>query len=362
MKIKKIIITLLVLAGVVALGIKGKGLLEKRKEQVANEALPSVEAVTAHVVTAKQGTLAQAENYLARVQSDKGIKLSTKLAGFVEKVYVEESQHVKKGTILAQVDSAELHSNITAVKASIESQKGDVALARSIYNRNIKLYKVGGLAKEKLDLSKVALNAKKSLLENSKQKLNQLNHQLTYLQIRAPFEGDIDAIMLEEGDLAAAGKPILSMSNGAKKLIFSFSPTQENSIKKGKKVFIDNKEVGFIKAIYNTSQNGLVSAEVALTSTVNLPYGSSINIDVLTDVAQGCILPDNTILHKKDGTYVMEYKDKKFIPTLVNIKIQKDNSVLIDSCPKNPIAQDSEVKLAKLPAYKKINIIGENHE
>jgi len=85
--------------------------LESRKAEVANEALPKVEAVTVPVVKATEGMLKNQVSFLAQVLSDKSIKLSTKLAGYVEKVFVEESQKVKKGDVLVRIDAIELRSN-----------------------------------------------------------------------------------------------------------------------------------------------------------------------------------------------------------------------------------------------------------
>jgi len=355
---KKIIIAVVVLIAVVTLGIKGKGLLEKRKSEVANEAIPKVSAVSVSVIKARQGELENRVPFLAQILSDKSIKLSTKLAGFIEKIYVEESQKVKKGTLLVKIDAIELRSSILALEATLSAQKSDLLLTQSIYLRNKKLFNIGGLAKEKLDISRVALNAKKSLIENTTQKISQLSHQFWYLQIVAPFDGEIDTLFLQEGDLAAAGKPILSLSNGVKKLVFSYAPTKGNDIKKAQAVFLEDRNIGEIKSIYTTSKNGLIRAEVVLSKAINLPVGSSLNIEVLTSKASGCIVPSDTVLHKKEGTFVMTYAEGKFRPMRVNVKMQEAYRLLISPCPKTPIAQASEVKLAQLPAYDKVNIIG----
>ncbi len=359
MKIKKIIVTLIVIVGVVLLGIKGKGLLEKRRAQVANEALPEVEAVTVPALKPKQGSLQNKISFLAKIDSDKSIKLSTKLAGYVEKVYVEESQKVKKGDTLVRIDAVELKSNMAALEITKMAQQNDLELAKSIHARNQKLYRVGGLAKEKLELSEVGVKMKRSALKGTSSKLVQLQHQLTYLTIKAPFDGEIDAIMMHEGDLAATGKPILSMSNGTKKLLFSYAPTKDVQINKTQRVLFKEEVVGTIKSIYTTSNNGLVTAEIALQKTIDLPVGSSINIEVVTHEATGCIVPENTILHKKEGTFVMVYEHGKFIPQKVEIKMQEANRLLLSSCPNVPIAQASEVKLAQLPAYSKVNLLGD---
>jgi len=359
---KKLVITVVVVLAVVALGIKGKGLLEKRKTEVANEALPSVSSISVPVVRATQGKLKHTESYLAQIVSDKSIKLSTKLAGYIEKVYVEESQVVKKGDVLVSVDAIELRSNIDALEATLLAQQNDLALAKSIYTRNEKLYKVGGLSKEKLDISKVTLQAKEAVITNTTQKIAQLEHQLSYLKIVAPFDGVIDAILMHEGDLAATGKPIVSMSNGKKKLVFSYAPTKNTVIVKDQMVLLDSEKIGHIKAIYTTSKNGLISAEVALSSEIDLPVGSNISIDVLTKEAQGCLLPHGTLLHKKEGTFVMVYEKGSFKPLKVNVEMEEESQLIVSPCPSALVAQASEVKLAALPAYDKVEVLGESHE
>ena len=341
---------------VVVLIVAGK-LLQSRKAEIANAPLPSSGSVTVPVVKAKQGTLKNHVPFLAQVFSDKSITLSTKLAGYVEKVLVEEAQKVKKGELLVQIDALEVRSSLDALNITLRAQKNDFVITKNMYDRNKKLYKIGGLAKEQLDISLGMLKMKRATVENTVAKVAQLTHQLSYLKIVAPFDGEIDAIFLHKGDLAATGKAILSMSNGKKKLLFSYAPVKNNSIKKEQDVFIDDVQVGYVKSIYTTSQNGLTSAEVTLTEKVDLPTGSSVNIKVLIQEAKGCIVLSDTILHKKENTFVMVYEKGKFSPLKVNIEMQEVHQLLISPCPKVPIAKASEVKLAQLPAYDQVTIL-----
>jgi len=355
---KKKLITIIAVVAVVALLIKGKGLLNTRKAEIVDEAMPSEKALSVPVVKAKQGKLQKRVPFLAQVLADKNIQLSTKLAGYVEKVLVEESQAVKKGDLLVRIDAIEIRSNIDALKSTLIAQKGDLVLVKSIYARNKKLYAIGGLSKEQLESSKVALSIKASALESTKQKIAQLKHQLSYLKIVAPFDGYIDAIFMHEGDLAATGKPILSMSNGKKKLLFSYSPTQQAFIKKEQDVYVDGKEVGYVKSIYTTAKNGLITAEVKLNEAVVAPAGSSITMEVLVKEKEGCILPDSTVVHKKEGIFVMAYEKGKFVPYKIEVEMQNDDQLLVSPCPKSAVAEASEVKLAQLPAYNEVSISG----
>ncbi len=356
---KKAIVTVVFVIAAVILGIKGKALLKSKENEIKNEKPPVVASITVPVVKAKNGVLQKKVSFIAQIISDKDIKLSTKLAGYVKNVYVQESQKVKKGEVLVKIDSVELKSNIKALKSTLSAQRDDLKLTKSIYERNKKLYKIGGLAKEKLDISKVAVDSKIAQIENTKQKIDQLNHQLSYLKIVAPFDGEIDTLFLHEGDLAATGKPILSMSNGKKRLVVSYAPSKKLKIEKNQKVFINSQEIGYINFIYTTSKNGLTSAEVKLSKDIDLPTGSSIAVELLVKKSSGCIIKDNTILHKKEGTFVMVYNGKTFKPLKVDIKMKEGNSLLITPCPNAPIAQASEAKLAQLPAYDKVDITGE---
>lgn len=351
----------MVTISVAILLIKGKGLLESRKAEISNEALPGATLVTVSVVDPIQGIMRDRESYLAQVVSEKSIKLSTKLTGYIKNVYVDESQKVRKGDVLVQLDEIELQSSIKALEATLQVQYNDLELAKSIYMRNMKLFKVGGLAKEKLDISKVSMQAKEVVIENSMQRIEQLKHQLSYLKIVAPFDGVIDNILLHEGDLAAAGKPILGMSSGEKKLIFSYVP-KNTPIKKDQSVWTEDKKIGHIRSIYTVAQNGLTNAEVKLAAKIDLPIGSNMNIEVLTRETEGCILPDDTILYKKEGTFVMVYDKEKFRPLQVNIEMEDDNHLLISPCPSTSVAQGSEVKLAQLPALENVQVIKAKHE
>ncbi len=357
---KKIIVTIVFIVIAVILGIKGKELLNKKENEIKNEKIPLKAMITVQVVSPTTKTIEKKVSYLAQIIPDKEIKLSTKLVGYIKNISVKESQKVKKGDILIKIDSKELKSNIKALKSTLKAQIKELDITKSIYERNKKLYKIGGLAKEKLDISKVAVDAKRAVVENSRQKLNQLNHQLSYLNIKAPYDGVIDTIFLHKGDLATTGRAILSMTNNKKRLVISYASSKIKEIKKGEKVFLDNKIIGEINFIYTSSKNGLVSAEIKLEKSINLPIGTSAFVDVLIKKARGCVIDDGTVLHKKDGTFVMVYNGKVFSPMKIKIKMKEKNLLLIYPCPKGKIAKASESKLAELPAFSKVDIEGEN--
>ena len=349
---KKLIITLITLIAIALLVFQSKKLLDNRKAEAENSKPPVAITLQVSTVMPHKGTLVSTQRFLAQIQAKKGIKLTTKLAGTIEKVYVHTGQKVQEGDPLVTIDSSELRSNISALEGSLAALEQDVNLTRSIYEANVELYRSGALPKQKLDLSRVGVEAKEAKVETTRQKVLQLKHQLGYLDLKAPFDGQIDAVMLHEGDLAVTGRPILSMSNGAKKLVFGFVPTSRTRIKAGQPVFADGKQVGAIRTLYATSKNGLVSAEVALDQPIDLPVGASIEIAVALQAAQGCILPDDTLIHRADTTQLMTYTSEgRFAPMTVQVQARHEGKVIVAPCPTTPVARGSEVRLSSLPAY-----------
>jgi RND family efflux transporter MFP subunit len=353
----KKIIAVIFIAIAVLLGIKGKSLLKQREQEVQNTPKAKVYSMSVKLIKAKEGKLEEKSRYLATLKGDKNIKLSTKLAGFVQKVYVQDSQLVKKGDLLVKIDAKELTNSIDSIKANLSALKSDLELSKKIYSNNKKLYKVGGLPKEKLQQYAISLKVKEAKINESEQKIKSLQNQLSYLNIRAPFSGIVDKVLLHEGDLAAAGKPIIALSNSAKKLVFSY--VAGDSIKVGQDVLLNAKSIGEVATIYNSAQNSLVSAEIKLHSAIDLPLGSSVNIDILTKSATGCIVPNRALIQNKNRDTIVLYSDKKFIQKEVEVLIENGDSVLIKSCPKEQIAVASQSVLTSLPAMGQVGVKNE---
>ena len=58
----------------------------------------------------------------------------------------------------------------------------------------------------------------------------------------------------------------------------------------------------------------------------------------------------------------MTYVEDKFVPLKVTVLMQENQQILLRECPNGVVAYGSEVKLAELPVYDKVEIVGEKHE
>ncbi len=330
-------------------------LLKERKNEVENVASPALPVLSISLIRVEQGTVRKTENFLALLESQREVKISTKLSGYIQKIAVEESQEVKKGEPLVEIDKGELLASLKTLEATLKQQKSDYLIGKNVFARNQKLHAAGALPKEKLEELEIGLDGKKTQIVGTQEKIKQAAIQLEYLEIKAPYDGRIGKIYLREGNLAVPGQPILTLSQSAQKMTFSFAPEQ-NAVKKGQPIFREGENIGRIKTIYTQAKNGLSVAEVELTQTLALPEGTFVSVDIVIGEYEGCLVPSDTLVHKRDATQIMLYRGDEFTPLAVKVLYESDKGALIQPCPKGDIGRGSEIKLSRLPFYGKVKI------
>ena len=347
---KKVIFIIIVIA--VAFG--AVRVLKIRKETLANATPPELPTLNIKLIEPKDGEATKSERFIAKVESQANITISTKLSGYIKNIYVEESQKVLKGDKLIDIDNRDILASLKTLKATLIQQQKDYKLTKHIHQRNIKLNKKGALSQEKLDSSSLQILSKETQLISTKEKIAQLNTTLEYLEIKAPFDGVVGNILKKEGSLASPNQPIITISQIEQKLTFSFASTP---IKKGQIVQKDGVQIGEIKSIYTQAQNGLSVAEVSLCSHIEgASDGSLVSIDIILDRQKGCLIPTESILSNKGKSYIVEYDESRFKREEVEILLENSKETLISSCPKHSIAQGSQSKLSKLGFYDRVRV------
>ncbi len=349
---KKII--LVILAALLVLG--GVLLLKKRQQAVEQGQLPQPMSYTVKIVTPKHRTVLQSRSFLAKLESRRSAKISSRLTGRITRIEVKEGQRVNPGQVLARIDQREVRANLEALQANLAPARRDLAYKRSLHARNRDLFKAGGLSREKLEASGVALAAAAGAVKNLEQKIKALESQLDYLSLTAPFAAVVGTVFMRRGDLATPGRPILSLNSLERKLTFSFVAGREQ-IARGQVVLHEGREIGRVATIYDDAQAGLPVAEVALEEKLAGPNQSYLGIEVITGRATGCSVPLQALIHTSAGERLMLYRDGRFRPLAVAVKARGKEYAVVAPCPQAPVAVASEAKLSLLPTYGAVRVI-----
>ncbi len=126
------------------------------------------------------------------VESDNNIMIPSQASGIVEKIHVDEGDQVTKGQLLAELDGAIYESNIAEVENALD-------LANTIYERRKRLW-------DKNIGSEIEFLQAKNNKENLEKRLETLQEQYLLTKITSPISGNVDDILIKEGEMAAAGR------------------------------------------------------------------------------------------------------------------------------------------------------------
>jgi RND family efflux transporter MFP subunit len=129
------------------------------------------------------------------VSTENEARLSFKIGGIIEKIYVKEGDRIKKGQLLATLKSTEIASQVQQVQLTVEKAQRD-------YQRANNLYKDSVVTLEQLQNAKTGLDI-------ARQNLQQVAFNQEYSKIYAPADGFVVKKIGNEGELASSGSPVL---------------------------------------------------------------------------------------------------------------------------------------------------------
>lgn len=132
------------------------------------------------------------------ITSDKEARLSFKISGVIEKLYVEEGDKVSKGQLLAILDQTE-------ITAQMQQAKNDYEKAQRNYKRIESLHKENAATAEEYENSSTSLNSARQLYD-----IMRFNKQ--YSAIYANQSGSVIKKEMNEGEIAQAGHSVYTIN------------------------------------------------------------------------------------------------------------------------------------------------------
>ena len=167
-----------------------KGKKEEKEETV-------VYPVTSPV---KMDTVINKE-FVSQIRSERNIEIRAQEKGFLEKIYVDEGQHVQAGQVLFRIMPQLYQADVLKAKAEVAQAEIELQNASTLAKSNVVSINEKRMAKAKLDAAKAELNLAQT--------------HLSFTTIRAPFSGIIDRLPLKLGSLVDEGDLLTSLSDNA---------------------------------------------------------------------------------------------------------------------------------------------------
>ena len=210
---------------------------DKIEPGTAKKSPPVVKDVT--VATARMTDQALIYEAVGTVQAGISSKLSSKLLGTVESIRVREGDRVKKGEALIVLDQrqvkaqvrkaeaglAEARKALTAAMSAVDAAGTQKKLSRATYERYRELKKQALVSAQLFEEKEASYRQAESAVEKAeamvaaaRARVKQAEADLSAVRvsnkdavIEAPHDGIITAKLVDKGDLASPGTPLLTI-------------------------------------------------------------------------------------------------------------------------------------------------------
>lgn len=152
-------------------------------------------------------------DYAATINSFQNVEIRSKVKGFVEDIYLDEGQKVKKGQILFKLNSKEYEQHVHKAEAAIQSTLAELRASEIEVENTKKLFDKNIVSKSELDLITTKVNINKAKVNEARVAKEQAILHVEFTKIKAPFDGIINRIPNKKGSLIDEGTLLTSISN-----------------------------------------------------------------------------------------------------------------------------------------------------
>ncbi|SEH63064.1 RND family efflux transporter, MFP subunit [Paenimyroides aquimaris] len=165
------------------------------------------------------------------------VAVYAKVTGFVQRMYVDRGDRVRKGQLLAVLEAPEMEQQYLSDKSNEQKVHSDYLYAKQAYERLLDASKTtGAVADIELDRAKSAMESAKSAYDASKAGTAHSSQLKQYLRITAPFDGVITERNVSVGALAGTGSntPLFMIAQSNKlRLTLSLPERHASSVYEG---------------------------------------------------------------------------------------------------------------------------------
>jgi membrane fusion protein (multidrug efflux system) len=166
--------------------------------------------------------------------------LSSKVAGLIVEVPVEENYKVKKDQVLAKIDPRDYQNVLDSLKAQLGSVEASLQLANKDYQRSAKLFSQRAVPQQDKDNDYTKQQELQRKVDGLKAQIAQAELNLGFSDLKAPADGTIGKKLAEPGMVVSAGEPLLSfVDSRAPWLVANFKETQLRKMRVGQKAEIE---------------------------------------------------------------------------------------------------------------------------
>jgi membrane fusion protein (multidrug efflux system) len=192
------------------------------------------------VITVSSMPATTYQEYSASLEGSKDIEIRPQVDGYIEKIYVDEGAHVRKGQALFQINSRTYLTQLNNAKASLAAAKANLANAQINVSKLTPLVQNNVISDVQLKTAQAAYDAAAANVSQADAVVRSAQINLGYTMIKAPVDGYIGRIPFKTGSLVGTttAEPLTVISEI--KNVFAYFSLSENDFFQFKNQFPGN--------------------------------------------------------------------------------------------------------------------------
>lgn len=173
----------------------------------------AADTVSAQVEVVKPQPIKVYAAYPGTVMPTEYVQVASRMSGYVQNIRVHEGESVKKGELLLKVNPTEVAVGVSQAKAQVDKAKAALATAKENYKRFKNLYAEQAIPKQRFEQVELAYTAAKNDYKAAQAGLRKARNQVSYADVRAPFDGVIFSKKVSNGQLVGPGQVLMVFYN-----------------------------------------------------------------------------------------------------------------------------------------------------
>ncbi len=195
-----------VLLGVVAIAAAGCGGGSKGAEA-------PLAPVETQVVKVEAGQVPQIVDLYGTVEAERTAAVSSRVMATVTAVAVQPGDSVRQGQVLVEIDPATARGQEGQAKGGLAQAEAALALAERNLERFKALAAKGAASQLELDMATMQYKQAKGAVTQGEGAVEATSSIARESKVVAPFAGRVTAKLVEVGDLAAPGRPLVMVES-----------------------------------------------------------------------------------------------------------------------------------------------------
>ena len=176
------------------------------------------------VIAVKQQSTTLFKEYASKLEGQQTVEIRPKIAGYIDKIMVDEGAFVKKGQILFRLNANDLQAAVRSAEASVKVAEANLNSAAINLEKTKPLVEKNIISKFELASVESTVKGQEAQLAQAKANLENAKANLQYTVITSPAEGTIGTFPYRVGSLVSStsAEPLTTVSN-TKKMYAYFS-------------------------------------------------------------------------------------------------------------------------------------------